>query len=74
MKGTNEQQVKDLLKQTLGPASPEPPRDLWPRMLRRLDKGSSAKPVPWFDWALFAIVVICILAFPHSIPILLYHL
>ncbi len=74
MKETNEQQIKDLLKQALGPANPELRRDLWPAMLQRIDENSAARPVSWFDWALLAIVIICVLAFPHSIPVLLYHL
>jgi len=43
-------------------------------MLRRIDERSPAKTVPWFDWALLAIVVISNLAFPHSILLLLYQL
>jgi hypothetical protein len=74
MRETNDKRIKDLLKQALRPASRELQRDLWPEMLRRLDEGSMVKAVPWFDWALLAIVVICVLAFPHSIPVLLYHL
>ena len=74
MNETNDAQVKDLLKQALRPANSELQRDLWPQMLRRLDKRSPAKAVPWFDWALLAVLVICILAFPHSILVLLYHL
>ncbi len=74
MNETNDTQVKDLLKQALRPASPELQRDLWPQMLWRLDDRSPAKAVPWFDWALIAVLVICILTFPHSMPLLLYHL
>jgi hypothetical protein len=74
MKDMNDAQVKDLLKQTLRPASTEPQRDLWPKMLQRLDKHSQVKAIPWFDWALLAILLMFILAFPHSIPVLLYHL
>jgi hypothetical protein len=74
MKETYEKQVKDLLKQAFPAAGPDLQRDLWPQMLRRIDDRSGIKAVPWFDWALLAIVVICFLAFPHSIPVLLYHL
>jgi hypothetical protein len=74
MKETNDTRVKDLLKKALGSANPEPPRDLWPQMLRRLDEGSTAPAIPWFDWALIGVVAICIITFPHSIPVLLYHL
>ncbi len=73
MNKMNDAPVKDLLKQALRQANSELQHDLWPQMLRRLDECSSAA-VPWFDWALLALLVICILAFPHSIPVLLYHL
>jgi hypothetical protein len=74
MKEMNDEQVKGLLKRTLRPASPELQRDLWPQMLRRLDERSPAKTVPWFDWALLAVLMISVFAFPQSILVLLYHL
>ena len=74
MNDMNDSPVRDLLKQALSPANSELPCDLWPRMLRRLDERSPAKAIPWFDWALLAILMICVLAFPHSILVLLYHL
>ena len=54
------------------PRSLEPPRDLWPQMLERL----SRQPVhiPWFDWALAALVGAAVLIFPGIIPALFYHL
>ncbi len=69
----NEKQLKALLKQALPPVkNTELQRDLWPRMLRRLD----AQPlrVPWFDWALAAVLAAALLFFPGTIPALLYHL
>jgi len=30
--------------------------------------------VPWFDWALLAVLVVGVCIFPKSIPIWLYHL
>ena len=74
MNKTNHTQVKDLLKQALRPADTELQRDLWPEMLRRLDERSQEKTVPWFDWTLITVLVIGILAFPYSIPVLLYYL
>jgi len=50
----------------------EPGRDLWPKMLSRLDGPTSH--VPWFDWALVALVAIWAVASPQLIPILLFHL
>jgi hypothetical protein len=74
MNEMNDAEIKDLLKQSLHPAGPELQRDLWPQMLRCLDERSQAQAVPWFDWVLLGVLVICVLAFPHSIPVLLYHL
>ncbi len=74
MNRTNDAQVEDLLKQAIRPASTELQSDLWPRMLRRLDEHPREKAVPWFDWALIAVVAICVFAFPYSIPVLLYYL
>ena len=69
----NEKQLQALLKQTLAPVkNTELQRDLWPQMLRWLD----AQPlrIPWFDWALAAVLAIALLFFPGTIPALLYHL
>jgi hypothetical protein len=74
MKEANDARIKELLQQALGPANAQLRRDLWPQMLRRLDQGAPASAVPWFDWALLAVVALGILAFPHSIPVLLYYL
>jgi hypothetical protein len=61
-----------LLRRALGPADAELTRDLWPRMLRRLEEQPAA--VPWFDWALVALLATWVLFFPEAIPVLLYHL
>ena len=74
MNETKDPQFKDFLKQALPPANVELQRDLWPTMLRRLDERSQEKAVPWFDWALLAVLVVCILAFPHYVPVLMYYL
>jgi hypothetical protein len=87
---TSEQEQKkigDLLKWALVPVRHELNRDLWPQMLRRLDERSSQRPwiavmfsgaalssVPWFDWALLAMLVVGVCMFPSSIPIWLYNL
>jgi hypothetical protein len=70
----NEARIKQLLKQALPTADLELRRDLWPQMLRRMDERAPALAVPWFDWALLAVLAICVAAFPHSIPVLLYNL
>ncbi len=64
--------LQELLQQSLAPSSHELQRDLWPRMLRRLDEHPHT--VPWFDWALLAFVLACLLIFPVTIPVLLYQL
>jgi hypothetical protein len=44
-------------------------------MLRKLDEQPfPVKSVPWFDWALAAILCAVLIVFPGSIPALLYHL
>jgi hypothetical protein len=49
-----------------------PARDLWPDVLRRLDREPVR--VPWFDWALAGGLVALAAAFPAAIPVLLYYL
>ncbi len=50
--------------------------NLWPQMLRRLDEGGSRVlgRVPWFDWALVALVAVLLVLFPQAIPALVYQL
>lgn len=64
--------IRQLLKQNIRPVNQELERDLWPQMLRRLEERPAA--VPWFDWALGAVVVLSIIWVPSTIPMLLYHL
>lgn len=65
--------IQDLLRSAVPPmARTELERDLWPRMLQRLGEG--ARGVPWFDWALIALVALWALSSPQAIPILFYHL
>jgi hypothetical protein len=68
----NDEKIRQLLKRSSGQSREELERDLWPQMLRRLEKRSAA--VPWFDWALLAVVVLCLILVPNTIPLLLYHL
>ena len=69
-------EIKNLLKQVIAPArDTELRRDLWPQMLRRLEERPVAMVgVPWFDWALAAILGAVLVFFPGAIPALLYHL
>jgi hypothetical protein len=81
---TNEQnndEIQALLKSVITSVNDtELPRDLWPQMLRKLDKQpapagfATLDKIPWFDWALAAILSALLIVFPGAIPALLYHL
>jgi hypothetical protein len=47
-------------------------RDLWPDMRRNLN--SRIVPIPWFDYALAALLVCSVFFFPETILYLFYHL
>lgn len=68
----NDEKIRELLKQSIHPTNQELERDLWPQMLRRLEERSAR--IPWFDWALLALVALCLILLPDTIPLLLYHL
>jgi hypothetical protein len=75
----DEDRMKKLLQQALPPveAEPEPGRDLWPAMLRRLDARPAAPPLiswVWFDAALLAGLAAFAIFVPASIPVFLYYL
>lgn len=80
MNAHEENRIEQLLKQALPPVPPqaEPPRDLWPEVLRRLDADPAAVSglvrTSWFDWALVAGLVVFALSFPATIPVFLYFL
>ncbi len=80
----DENRTERLLKEVLPPVDPEaePGRDLWPAVLRRVDRlNQAAQPTiqskprwVWFDWALAGGLVLVTVAFPASIPLLVYYL
>ena len=73
MNAHNDEKIRSLLRATFPPVDDAgPPRDLWPALLRRLDEAPAR--VPWFDWALAALVLLWAMLFPGGIPVLLYHL
>ena len=73
MSEANNEKIRELLRKAIPPvADRELKRDLWPQMLRRLEERPAQ--VPWFDWALVAVVAIWFFFAPEAIPILLYHL
>jgi hypothetical protein len=69
----DDKELQELLKQAMTPVEDtELPRDLWPEMLKRLEEPPVR--VPWFDWALAALLGAALVLFPGGIPALLYHL
>jgi len=74
--GKNEQEIKELLKEAIPPVRDNHlRRDLWPQMHRKLEeRPAPVFTVPWFDWALAAILGAMLVFYPGSIPALLYHL
>ncbi len=73
MSEANNEKIRYVLRRAIPPvADRELKRDLWPQMLRRLAERPAQ--VPWFDWALLAVLAIWFFFSPEAIPILLYHL
>ena len=67
--------LKRLLKRAAGPAADRQlQRDLWPDMARRLARPPVAVAVPWWDWALAAAVLLCLLFFPETMLAVLCQL
>ena len=64
---------REIVRDAMPPlGQPELGRDLWPDMLRRLERPQIR--VPWFDWALLAVSAATAIFFPALIPALLYHM
>ena len=73
MTNEDEKEIQQLLKQAISQqGDTELVRDLWPAMLHKLQ--APPIPVPWWDWALLAVVAATFLFFPGMIPALLYQL
>jgi hypothetical protein len=69
----NDQEFRTFLKTGLAPiGESQPERDLWPDTQRRLN--SRIAVVPWFDYAVAALLVAAIFFFPETILYLIYHL
>jgi hypothetical protein len=68
--------MREALKLAFPAVDQELQRDLWPLMLRRMDKAKAkARPsVPWYDWALAGAVVLAFVLFPKLTLLLAYHL
>ena len=72
MTNNDQEQVSSMLKKVFPPVDPAPSRDLWPALLCRLDERGAA--TPWYDWAMAAVLLGLLVAFPKFIPVLFYHL
>ncbi len=73
MSEANTEKIRELLRKAIPPvADRELGRDLWPQMLQRLDEQPAR--VPWFDWALMALLAIWFSFAPEAISVLLYNL
>lgn len=72
MQDDDDEQIREALKRAFPPVDQEQSRDLWPAMLRRLEKTPPA--VPWYDWALIASLAGVLLFFPKLVLLLAYHL
>ena len=67
------EKLRELLNSAVGPiANTELKRDLWPRMIRKMDERIIR--ASWLDWALIALLPVWFFLFPELIPVLLYHL
>ncbi len=61
------QKLRSLLRATLPPIGEREPRvDLWPLMLRRLDRQPAS--APWFDFVLAGVAAVALITFPQVIP------
>jgi len=68
----HDEKIEELVRRTMAPVDTGLPRDLWPNMLRRMEERSAA--VPWFDWALLAVLLAWFFFTPGAIPVFLFHM
>jgi len=69
----SDDQIQKALKAAFPPAAAsESRRDLWPRMLRRMN--APAARVHWLDWAVAAVAVLLCLVLPGAASLLFYFL
>jgi len=73
MSDASDERLRHAARKALAPAdSAGPSRDLWPELLRRIERQPA--PVSRLDWALLAALLIFVVAFPEALVTLLYHL
>jgi hypothetical protein len=68
----DDKKICEALRQAFPPVDETLRRDLWPMVLSKLD--GPGRGVPWYDWALIAVTVVTVLAFPRLLLIFAYHL
>ncbi|HEU5399759.1 MAG TPA: hypothetical protein VFU86_00305 [Terriglobales bacterium] len=72
MSEQDEREIREALRRSFPPADTALRRDLWPDVLRKVDTESHG--VPWYDWALIAVMAALCLYAPRLILVLAYHL
>jgi hypothetical protein len=73
MNHSSDEQFSKFVRNAIEPMGEQDlARDLWPRMLLKLQAPGIS--VPWFDWVLAALVVILCLFVPEAVPGLLLNL
>lgn len=68
----DDEKIRAILKRAFPPMNAELGRDLWPVVLRKLDGPGPL--VPWYDWAMVALLAAFFLFYPELVPVLLYHI
>jgi len=72
MNDSDDDQIREALKQSFPPVNTELGRDLWPAVLGKLDARPT--PVPWYDWALLGLSAGVLVFFPRLVLVFAYHL
>ena len=72
MSPNDRKEIAALLRAAMPPARRDLETDLWPRMLRRLDR--EPRRAGWLDWALLGGAAAWCVAFPGVIAALMYQL
>lgn len=67
-----EQEIRAALQSAFRATDIELRRDLWPVLLQRLD--TPAIKIPWYDWALAAVLFLSIFIFPKLVLFFAYQL
>lgn len=68
----DDEEIRELLQQAFPAQDTELRRDLWPAMLRKLDR--TPVKVPWYDWGLAGVLAGLLIFFPKILLLFAYHL